>query len=169
MSNYGRLFSKYGPTPASFCLFFTVKLFLQQWFTDWAFNRDISASMTSCVRFLGLSQLTGGSPGCHRLPLDSTRRRGYHHHADNCQHDVPWLELRRFISRLDLQCWRQIVKMIEHRIWKITEILRVHCDRINFVVEIERGCEIIDDKIRRKTNSNYELNLRRCQGSNQQH
>ena len=42
---------------------FHCEAFLQQLFTNLAFSRDISASMTSCVRFPGLSQLTGGTPG----------------------------------------------------------------------------------------------------------
>ena len=32
-------------------------LIFQQWFTNWAVNRDISASMTSCVCLPGLSQV----------------------------------------------------------------------------------------------------------------
>ena len=31
------------------------------------------------------------------LLLGSTRWRGYHHHADNCRHDVPWLMLRMLV------------------------------------------------------------------------
>ena len=68
-------------------------LFIAKLFTKMiyklALNRNISASMTSCVCFSCLSQQTGWSPGQESmLPLGSTRRRVYHHHTDNCQYDV---------------------------------------------------------------------------------
>ena len=60
--------------PGLFCLFFTVKLFTTI-ITNLAFSRDISASMTSCVCFPGLFQLTGGNPGqVSPWPLGSTRQ-----------------------------------------------------------------------------------------------
>ena len=83
--NGWQVFFKYGPTPASFVYFFTVELFTTMTSLTGALNRNISASLTSCVRFPGLSQQTGVSPGqVSLLPLGYTRWRGYHHHADNC-------------------------------------------------------------------------------------
>ena len=51
-----------GQTPASF-VYFNCKAFYDNDSTNWAFNRNFSISLTSCVHFPGLSQQTGGNPG----------------------------------------------------------------------------------------------------------
>ena len=66
-------------------------------------NWNISASLSSCVYFLGLSQQVGGSPGLVLpLPLDSTRQRGCHHFSDNCRHVAPRLMLFKIV-KVDLK------------------------------------------------------------------
>ena len=45
--------------PRPLLFIFHCKAFYNNDFTNWAFSRNISASMTSCVRFPGLSQLHG--------------------------------------------------------------------------------------------------------------
>ena len=47
---------------ASCVYFFSVKLFFSTMIYGLVFNKYISANMTSCVCFLGLSQPSGGNP-----------------------------------------------------------------------------------------------------------
>ena len=44
--------------PDLFFVYFSLQGFLQQWFTNWAFNRDISASLTSSRYFARVSKCT---------------------------------------------------------------------------------------------------------------
>ena len=47
-----------------------------------------------------LSSWEGVLGRCHHLPLGSTTRRGYHHHADSCQHNVIRIVVKPFVTSL---------------------------------------------------------------------
>ena len=61
MFSIGLVDNNYGKSGLASLVYFSLLLFLQQWPYSLAFNRDISASLTSCVHLPGLSLPTRGN------------------------------------------------------------------------------------------------------------